>query len=481
MRRIILTAETLGKESGNRAGLSHRKGIEVVQILLDRMMTHYAAGRTLHIDGFGVLRKGLAGVYNQQSSGRDQFFPDEALLEAINREPRTPPMEKPQPLPPLPRIPEGRGILPVHPIRHEDRVLLDRWALTRRGIIKEVVSASVIYKTDTQPPVKAWSEAYARGGLAVLNSFARRCRVPLREVGLQDDGLFTNQSLQSEILLYAQDYEARSGPRLEYYMQQIDPIVQTKKGDKGPLAWRTVTWQQFVDHATEFYNWLERQGLRPPGSNPFRNIRRLPAIIRLKGRPIIIDEWYQKILDYRWLTPKQRCILQLLANGLREHEVATARIERINLRQGLIEVIGKNAKYRKVFLFREAVEALDAYLTSRATLASPWLFPRRRAGMRNREHLDPTAIFSMVRRIVQLVFPRDEDRHIWGKISPHKFRHYYVSSSLHKGMSREVLAEMVGHHSQIMLDAYKELDPAWIQAEVRRIDKLTQQRKNGAS
>lgn len=460
----VLTLPILADRCAAAAGISPEKAAEVLDILVERIGVNYRAGELIHIEGFGIFRMGMRTLSKRI---RHQFWPDDALIAYLNTEhPANLPAPAPIGFRHTKLVQQGRGLLTVHPLRQEDAELIDRWGAARRGTIPEAVSTSAIYLQEDSPPPKVWAEDTVMGAQRLLRAFARRVPTPLRAIGLKEHGLYTDDSLRSDILLFAKDYEMRAKPRLERYLQLLGPEEQRKK---GPLVWRTGGWLNFVEAATEFYNWLERQGLRPKGSNPFRGIRRLPPLDLMKGKTVIVEQWYRQIMDYPHRSPKQVAILHLLASGMRAHEVASVRIDRLTLAKRTLTTVGKNGKIRTVHLFQRTVEVLDQYLKSRAHLTSPWLFPGR--GGRRFEHLSPRYLESLVRQIVRRVFPHERDAVIRSRISPHKFRHFYVSDSLHQGMNAEVIMQQVGHGSRAMIDKYTSFDPAWVEKEVRRIEK----------
>jgi integrase/recombinase XerC len=57
----------------------------------------------------------------------------------------------------------------------------------------------------------------------------------------------------------------------------------------------------------------------------------------------------------------------LYASGIRISELASLRLEKIDLKEKTMQVIGKGNKERLVLIGDKAVEALDRYLSLRAT------------------------------------------------------------------------------------------------------------------
>lgn len=341
---------------------------------------------------------------------------------------------------------------------------MDRWLRSRAGIEPEPITIAELYKSDNAPPQQFWAEATCDNGRRWILAFARRCRVPLREVGLSDNGAFTTASVRTEIQAYAADYAARNAARLE---ARAKIIADDDKKTLHTLPWRTPGWTLFVDVTTEFYNWLERQGLRPRGSNPFLDIQRQP-LISLKRETVIVEAWYKKIFRYR-KSPQQEAIILLLANGLRRSEVTHAKAADFTYSTdapSTIRIVGKGNKVRTVHLWSTTAQAVQLWLSLRRFSASPWLFPGRKPG----RPLSVSAIDYLVIRLCRQVFPAPEDARIRRRISPHKFRSWFASDALMRGMKPPYVQAQLGHSNLNLTSMYVHLDPAWISQEVHAID-----------
>ena len=85
-----------------------------------------------------------------------------------------------------------------------------------------------MFTSKNPTPLRFLAPATCVSTRAYLDVFARRVRVPLREVGLLPNGTFTKASLREEIYLYAADYMARNAERLQ-------ALATTIAADEG--AW----------------------------------------------------------------------------------------------------------------------------------------------------------------------------------------------------------------------------------------------------
>ena len=136
---------------------------------------------------------------------------------------------------------------------------------------------------------------------------------------------------------------------------------------------------------------------------------------------------------------RDRAILELLyASGLRISELASARLENLDLEEGVIRVTGKGNKMRLVPVGRKACAALAAYLqTERPGLV------RQKSG---------SEIFLSARggrlttvRIWQIVKAVARRSGLDANIYPHLLRHSFATHLLGNGADLRIIQEMLGH------------------------------------
>lgn len=457
----VVTREDIIRKTCEQTGLPVRIVRKVFRLFTDKVLERIAMGHMVSIEGFGHFRLGFTKTNSPQ---KYQFWPSDELDQALN----DPDWRRLQVEKTPRKSPEiVQGLIAVHPVRPEDRQLIDRWLTNRMGATPEAASAESIFSTsDNVGPLNPWSEDTCRTANKLITAFARRCSVPLHKLGIDEHSVYQESVAREELVGYAADYEHRAKPRLERYAQRLRADEQ----NRGPLAFRTHGWRGFVEYGTEFYNWMERQGLRPRGSNPLKGIRKLPPIDYLKGKAVIVEKWYTTMLEHPSLTPRQRAILYLCANGFRCKEITQARLDRLDMKERTLTVVGKGrngGKLRTVHLFRRTTKALDAYLKTRTHYATPYLFFNRRTS----KPYKPVFILKLVDRLTIRIFPGERNALVRSKIKPHRFRHYFVSDSLRRGMKPAVIQAQVGHESLEIMKRYTNLDPKWIKQEVRRIDR----------
>jgi site-specific recombinase XerD len=127
----------------------------------------------------------------------------------------------------------------------------------------------------------------------------------------------------------------------------------------------------------------------------------------------------------------------LYGAGLRVSECCSLRRDDVDLRRGLVTVVGKGSKIRRVPIGQPAGDALRAWLTrGRPVLAGDASPPdavflnRRGRALTTRD----------ARRIVER-FPLPDGR----RLHPHAFRHAYATHLLEGGADLRAVQELLGH------------------------------------
>lgn len=136
---------------------------------------------------------------------------------------------------------------------------------------------------------------------------------------------------------------------------------------------------------------------------------------------------------------RDRAMLELLyATGLRVSELVGLRLEQVNLRQGVVRVLGKGGKERLVPLGEAAVVWMDRYLRE----ARPGMFRGRPdatvfPGTRGRP-LTRQAFWHLLRRHARRAG-------IAKPVSPHVIRHAFATHLLNHGADLRVVQMLLGH------------------------------------
>ena len=159
---------------------------------------------------------------------------------------------------------------------------------------------------------------------------------------------------------------------------------------------------------------------------------------------------------------RDRAMLELLyASGLRIAELAGAKLENLNLDEGVVRVTGKGNKTRLVPVGRKACAALAAYLEEER----PRLV-RRRTG---------SEVFLSTRggrlttvRIWQIVKACARRSGLEANIYPHLLRHSFATHLLSNGADLRIIQEMLGHADISTTQIYTHVDQQRLKAVHRK-------------
>lgn len=136
---------------------------------------------------------------------------------------------------------------------------------------------------------------------------------------------------------------------------------------------------------------------------------------------------------------RDRAMLEVLyASGLRISELVGLTTSSVNLRQGVVRIIGKGGKERLVPMGQEAMRWVSRYLAEArgelpASALSAALFPSRRGGHMTRQNF----WHAIKRYAVKAGISRD--------VSPHTLRHAFATHLLNHGADLRAVQMMLGH------------------------------------
>lgn len=248
--------------------------------------------------------------------------------------------------------------------------------------------------------------------------------------------------------------EGRSPNTIKNYLADIkhfQEFVGVHTGD-GVSAATQNTLKKFVQHLKKsglavstinrriqslrtFYNVLIKEGYR--SDNPLDGIKPLKVakqnetkwLERHQVRAIFeaIDE-YPQGEDKRI---RDRAIISVLVNtGLRVSELCNLKLEHLDFENGIIEVIGKGSKYRKVPFPKASQKAVKRWLKYR-DLDTPYLFHTERS---------PRITDRAVQHIAQKLSER-----LNFKFTVHQLRHTALKNIADATGKIEIVASVAGH------------------------------------
>jgi integrase/recombinase XerC len=197
------------------------------------------------------------------------------------------------------------------------------------------------------------------------------------------------------------------------------------------------------------YAWLLREGrvafdpaagLRAP-----REQRGLPRTLQVEDVERLLQLPQDDPLGCR-----DRAILELFySSGLRLAELAGLDVDRLDLGEGLVRVLGKGRKVRDVPVGRPARDALAIWLSNRADWVGadePALFVSRRG-----RRLSARAIQQRLQqRARQLGLPQ--------RVHPHMLRHSFATHMLESSGDLRAVQELLGHANIATTQVYTHLD-----------------------
>ena len=159
---------------------------------------------------------------------------------------------------------------------------------------------------------------------------------------------------------------------------------------------------------------------------------------------------------------RDRAMLELLyASGLRISELTGAKLENLNLEEGVVRVTGKGNKTRLVPVGRKACAALASYLERER----PRLV-RRRTG--SEVFLSSRGGRLTTVRLWQIVKAVARRSGLEANIYPHLLRHSFATHLLSNGADLRIIQEMLGHAGISTTQVYTHVDQQRLKAVHRR-------------
>lgn len=254
-----------------------------------------------------------------------------------------------------------------------------------------------------------------------------------------EDGLGekTRQAYRSDLVQLARWLQSRPGQVLLEGASRGDLLAWISRamtdGRKASTAARRLSGLR------RFYRYLLREGLI--GEDPTLRIdsprlpRRLPDTLSEED----VDTLLQEPDPALPLELRDRAMLEILyACGLRVSELVSLRVDQVNLRQGVVRVVGKGNRERLVPLGEEAVDWLLRYMQEgRPEMLrgrpSDALFPGSRPEAMTRQ-----AFWYRIRHYA-------DRAGIKRKLSPHTLRHAFATHLLNNGADLRVVQMLLGH------------------------------------
>ncbi|MBA4503650.1 tyrosine recombinase XerC [Marinobacterium marinum] len=207
--------------------------------------------------------------------------------------------------------------------------------------------------------------------------------------------------------------------------------------------------QRLLSATRTFYRFLTREGW--VDRNPALAVqapkiaRRLPQTLDTEQVGALLDTQGQEPLDIR-----DRAMMELIySSGLRVSELVGVDRQDLDLAEGVIQVLGKGNKARRLPVGRQAREAIEQWLPVRAQLVQAEeeaLFVGRRG-----QRLTTRAVELRLRK-------RGLEQGTNGRVYPHRLRHSFASHLLESSRDLRAVQELLGHANISTTQIYTHLD-----------------------
>ena len=250
--------------------------------------------------------------------------------------------------------------------------------------------------------------------------------------------------------------------------------LRTTPGARGKVrSERTV--QTYARSARAFFHWLVRRGTLE--HNPFDHV-----VFPKVGRPLIqtiTDEEFERLLlacappnetgsFAERAAVRNRAILWLLYDtGIRVSELTNLRVEDLDRKKGVVTVLGKGSKERRIALGQNCLRNLSYYLDKHRPdeeELADW-------GSAGEDHLFLSETrLPLTKNGMEMLFKRLKTRAgITGKrISPHIFRHTFAMNYLIKSNDPFSLQELLGHEDLTTVLNYIHMNDTVLQEQKRK-------------
>ena len=144
---------------------------------------------------------------------------------------------------------------------------------------------------------------------------------------------------------------------------------------------------------------------------------------------------------------RDKVLLELFyGSGLRLSELANLKLTDLDMAQGMVQVLGKGGKQRRVPLGRQCLSALSQWTRTLESQGNGWLFPGR-----NGKNISPRTIQNRLKKIATAQLG-DNSLH------PHMLRHTYATHLLESSGDLRGIQELLGHRDIATTQIYTHLN-----------------------
>jgi integrase/recombinase XerC len=246
------------------------------------------------------------------------------------------------------------------------------------------------------------------------------------------------------VLLWCQDQGIQNWSELSHAHLRHFVVVLHRKGIQGRSIRRNLSALR------SFYRYLLRQGVVT--QNPCLDVpvpksaKKLPKVLNVDQVMHLLDSPQND-----WHHLRDLAMFELFySSGLRLSELVGLNLYDIELREGMVRVLGKGRKERELPVGRKALQALERWLRVRAehslTSSEQALFISQRGSR--------ISVRSVQLRLKQMA----QQRGLTLDISPHTLRHTFASHMLESSRNLRAVQELLGHADISTTQVYTHLD-----------------------
>jgi integrase/recombinase XerC len=205
-----------------------------------------------------------------------------------------------------------------------------------------------------------------------------------------------------------------------------------------------------------FFRFLHEGGRLP--ADPTRSLRgpKLPARVPRFLSSTEVHQLLDQPFAAGFLGSRDRAILEFLySTGCRVSEAAQLQLQKVDLYQGSLRIMGKGRVERLALLGRAALSALQAYLPLRDRL------------LRERRRPDCGHVFLnrlggplSSRWIFETVLRQARRAGVSARVTPHGLRHSFATHLLDRGADLRTVQELLGHKRLVTTEIYTHVSVA---------------------
>lgn len=277
------------------------------------------------------------------------------------------------------------------------------------------------------------------------------------ERGLSDNYQLSTKISLSEFAVWCSAAHQISIPK-KVTQQLISEYLSARKN--GGLSASSI--KLIVVALKIFFRYLGGKGLLERDPTETLTLPRIERYLPETLNEMQVERLIESVDTKRPLGVRDRAIMELLyASGLRISELATARLENLNLDERTLRVTGKGNKMRLIPVGRKACHAVATYLSTER----PKLVKHR---TRNEIFLSSRGSKLTTARIWQIVKAQARHSGLEPNIYPHLLRHSFATHLLGNGADLRVIQEMLGHADISTTQVYTHVDQRKLKATHRK-------------